>query len=112
MMPALVVPAVATTPTTSSDRGWWASTAAQPRAGQAVVLGGDDERFDADDMERLADRRVGLVAYRDERAGRPDPAPPVTGRIAGHDERREIARRTSGHEASACSGGKARCRVR
>ncbi len=56
---------------------------AQARAGQAVILGGDDERLDADDVERLADRGVGLVADRDQGVGRPGPATPVSRQYPG-----------------------------
>ena len=107
-MPAFVVPAVATTAITSSARGWSRrATARKAGPGQAVVLGRDDECLDADDVERLAHRGVGLVAHGDQRVGRPDAAAPVAGRVAGHHEGREVPGRAAGHEASPGLGGKA-----
>ena len=79
----------------------------QGQARQPVVVGRDDEGLDADDVERLAHRGVGVLAHRDQRVGRPDPAPPVAGRVAGHHEGREVAGRAAGDEAPTGPGGKA-----
>ena len=106
-MPALVVPAVATTAMTSSARGCPSQGGPQRQAGQAVVLGRDDERLDADDVEGLAHRGVGVLTHRDQRTGGSDPAAPVAGRVAGHHEGREVPGRATGHEAPPGPGGQA-----
>ena len=106
MIPALVVPEVATTATIESGSGSASSAArsASPVKRWSAVR--DDERVDVDDRQRVLDRRVRLVAHGDAQ-----PAVPrllavaldeATARgVARHDERREVAGRAAGHERAA-----------
>ena len=79
----------------------------QRQARQPVVVGRDDQGLDADDVEGLAHRGVGVLTHRHQRVGGSDPAPPVAGRVAGHHERREVPGRASRDEASPGPGGQA-----
>jgi len=57
---------------------------------QPVVFSGNDERLHADDPECLAHRGVRFIAHRDQRTRGRRTASPVGGRVARHDECREV----------------------
>ena len=69
-MPALVVPAVATTPITSRTARIVAQGGPQRVAGEAMVARGHGERPDTEHVTGLAHRGVGVLAHGDERPRR------------------------------------------
>ena len=107
-MPALVVPAVATTPMTSSRR--WDPRAARPAApsrsggGRAVatVSVPTPSTWSALPTEECASS-LRATSGRTGRVG----LAPVPRRVAGHHERRQVAGRTARHEAAAGALGQA-----
>jgi hypothetical protein len=70
-----------------------------------MVFGRDQQGLDPDDVEGLADRGVGLVTDGDAGVIRGPPLP-VGGGVAGHDQSREVAGRSTRHEAATGAGGK------
>ena len=78
------------------------------RTGEAaVVAGGHHERDGVHDPQGAGHRRVGLVAHRHPHARRAATALASAGRLAGHDQRREVAGRASRHEAATRLGRQA-----
>ena len=109
-MPALVVPAVATTPMTSARRG--SSRSAARRAAPvrrwscvatvSVPIPSTWRALPTDECRVLAQSNEGTQ--------RCCGAAPVLGRVAGHHQSRQVARRSTGDEAAACSLGEVRLR--
>ena len=83
-MPALVVPAVATTAMTSSARGCPSSAARSAAPVSRWFVDRHGQRPDAEHVERLAHRGVGVLAEGDERTQRGVAPAPVPRRVAGH----------------------------
>ena len=89
-MPAFVVPAVATTPMTSSRSRILTQRGTECRAGQAVIFGRHGQRADTEHVERLPHRGVGILAQRDKRTEGRIGLAPVSGGVVGHHEGREV----------------------
>ena len=106
-MPALVVPAVATTAMTSSARGC-ASRAARSAApvrrwsSVGTTSASTPMTCRALPTEEWASSLTAISG-----SGRSEPAAPVAGRVAGHHEGGEVPGRAAGHEAAAGPGREA-----
>ena len=100
-IPALVVPAVPTTADHVPAAGVVPQRRPQRRTGEPMIPRRHRERADAEDMEGLAHRGVGVLADGDERAQRRNAVAPVRRGVAGDHERRQVAGGAARHEAAA-----------
>ncbi len=74
---------------------------AQGGTGEPVVLARHQQGLDAQHLEGLSHRGVGLVADGDQRPLRYPAVPPVGRGVAGHHQRRQVAGRAAGDETPA-----------
>ena len=101
MIPALVVPPVATTPMTSPPRGWPSSAARRPRpvsrwSSQGTSRASTPRTRSALPTEEWASSLMAING----RSGARSPMP-VAGRVPGHHQRRQVSGRATRDEAPA-----------
>ncbi len=106
-MPALVVPAVATTAMTSSARGCPSRAARSARPVSRWSSVGTTSASTPMTWRALPTEEWASSLTATSGLCRSEPAPPVAGRVAGHHERREVPGRAARHEAAAGPGGQA-----